>query len=294
MNIFFTKFTKPILIFLGLSLLLIIISVAKDPPADGAEIYFLNVGQGDAVLIQKNDVQILIDGGPDETVLSELGKYMPLGDRKIETIILTHPHADHLVGINAVLNRYEVDTVYGSGVISSTNQYLEFLDKIKTKKINFKVPQIGESLEPFSFGNVSFLWPGDQYLGKNIENINNSSIVAKFCYYQKCTLLTGDIEKDEQDQMIGYYVAREEVNQFKADIYKVPHHGSNTATNEDFYRIVNPTFSIISCGKDNRYGHPHQAALTLAREFQNQILRTDRDGTIKFLLTESLIARTDR
>ena len=263
-------------------------SLLKSPIKQvGAQIYFLNVGQGDSILIQKDNYQILIDGGPDDSVLPLLGENMPTGDRKIEAIILTHPHADHIVGLNQILDRYEVGTIYGTGVVFSSAQYLSFLDKIKSKKIDFQVPQTGDRLTPFDFATLDFIWPGRKYLQDSIENVNNSSIVTKFCYYQKCALLTGDIEKEEQDTMLAYYKDNEDI--FKAEIYKVPHHGSNTGVNEAMYEKIIPKYSIISCGEDNKYGHPHQASIALAQKFNTTILRTDQNGTIKFNLDENLL-----
>lgn len=279
---------KTILIILFLLLSTIFGAIFKSSDSiDGVQVYFLDVGQGDSILIQKDNYQILIDGGPDDSVLPLLGEYLPNGDKKIETIILTHPHADHLIGINQVLDRYQVGTIYGTGIIYTSDQYLSFLQKIKDKKINFQIPKLEEKIMPFDFGEIEFLWPGQKYSGNSIDNLNNSSIVAKFCYYQNCAILTGDIERDEQDIMLDYYKNTPEI--FRAAIYKVPHHGSNTGVNEKMYEYITPKYSIFSVGKDNKYGHPHNAAIEMAQKFSSTILRTDQNGTIKFIFGETLL-----
>lgn len=277
---------KLIKIFVSSLLLLLIFlfsSIARAPNHKKYEISFLDVGQGDSTLIQKGDQQILIDGGPDDKVLTELGKEMPLTDRKIEIIVLTHPHADHLAGIIQILDRYEVGKVYSSGVLSSSNQYLEFLNKIKEKSIPFIVPKTNETIN-LDGASLEFLWPGDKYFQKTEENLNNTSIVSKFCVSLDCVLLTGDIEKEEQDVMFGYYNSIAP-DIFKSKIIKVPHHGSQNAANPTLYELVLPKVAVISAGKDNMYKHPHQVTLDLLKSFNIQTKRTDQDGTVSFDLS---------
>ncbi len=265
---------------MALILIAIVSALFKQPPKNGINIYFLDVGQGDAILIQKDDYQILIDGGPDDKVLTELAKAMPLSDRKIEVVVLTHPHADHLVGLNLILNRYQVDQIYSSGVLGTSDQYLSFLGKIKNEKIKFAVPSKKELFVPFEQATFQFLWPGDDYKEREASNLNNSSIVAKFCYQEDCALFTGDIEAEEQEKMLDYYKDNTEILQ--ANIYKFPHHGSSTGANDSFFIAVSPFWSIISCGKNNSYGHPNKEALDLINKNHSEVLRTDQIGVIKF------------
>jgi len=274
------KFYKIILILLLSLTFLVWSKVAKSPTASNVSVYFLDVGQGDAALIQKGNYQILIDGGPDDKVLTGLGKVMPLTDRKIEVMILSHPHADHLVGLNQILDRYEIGQIYMTGVLYTSNQYLEFLSKIKEKNITANTSLVGDEFKPFDGSTFTFLWPGDQYREKEIDNLNNSSIVSKFCYLQKCVLLTGDIETDAQSEMFAYYSKNIEI--FKSDILKIPHHGSINGINESLLNIVAPKEAIIEVGADNKFGHPHKQTIDLLEKSNIRIHRTDRDGTIKF------------
>ncbi|MCL5410961.1 MAG: MBL fold metallo-hydrolase [Patescibacteria group bacterium] len=310
-----TKITK---IFFSLLITLAVfiwVAVVRSPSGTGCNIYFFDVGQGDAALIEKGNFQILIDGGPDDKILSEIGKAMPLTDRKIEVVILTHPHADHLVGINQILDRYEVGKIYSTGVIHTTNAYLEFLDKINPpaggKNISLEVPDVAEEITPFDNGKLRFLWPGKRDVGKSAEdnNLNNTSLVSRFCYFDHCVLLPGDLETDGQEEMFSYYSSKQsEVpaeksannnsqpsasnnNIFQSEILKVAHHGSVNGTNQKLLDIVKPKFAVISVGADNKFGHPHAGTLDLLQKANIQYYRTDRDGTVEFNLSEQGIVK---
>ena len=292
-------------------------AVVKSPTADeingSVQIFFLNVGQGDSELIQKGNYQILIDGGPDDSVLSELGKLMPLTDRKIETVILTHPHADHLVGLNQVIDRYEIGKIYFTGVDYDSNVYSEFLDKINSpvggKNIETKVPEIGESFKPFDNGNLEFLWPGKVYAAESAEdnNLNNTSLVSRFCYFDHCALLTGDLETDGQDEMfMGCHSelvseSHETLKQvqgdnncssvFKSEILKIAHHGSTNGTSQKLLDLVKPKYAVIEVGADNKFGHPHAGTLDLLQKANIRFYRTDRDGIVEFNISEEGITK---
>jgi competence protein ComEC len=248
---------------------------------DKTVIYFFDVGQGDSELIQKGDYQILIDGGPDDKVLAELGKAMPIGDRKIEMVVLTHPHADHLAGLNQVLDRYEVDRIYGSGVISATDQYLAFLNKIKDKKIPYFVPETGETIQPYDKAKITFLWPGESYLKKTENNLNNTSEVFNFCLELRCTLFTGDLEAKGQQMMTEQLSQIGKTGLLSAEIIKVPHHGSNNALDNKTYDQIKAKTAIIEVGRDNQYGHPHKELTDFLNQNKIEIKRTDQLGTIK-------------
>lgn len=298
-----TKFTKIFLGTLILAAVFIWAAVVKSPntQADSnVHLYFLNVGQGDSELIEKGDYQILIDAGPDDSVLPELGKVMPLTDRKIDVVILTHPHADHLVGLNSIIDRYEIGKIYYSGAKYDSNGYAEFLDKTKNKNVSLEVPELGEKIVPFENSEFTFLWPGKKYEGSSADNPNNVSEVGRFCYFNQCALFTGDIETDEQEGMFNYYalgqnVAAEKsensqppsnINPFQSDILKISHHGSSNGTNQQLLDIVQPKIAIIEVGANNKFGHPHASTLELLQNAKIQQYCTDKDGTIDFVFNE--------
>lgn len=224
-------------------------------------------------MISKGDFQILIDGGPDAKVLEKLPKMMALEDRKIDLIILPHPHADHIVGINEVLARYTVGQVYGTGVVAESDQYLKFLNSLKDKNLSLSVPQIDSTIE-VPPGQIRFLYPGGEYVKQKIDNLNNSSLVLDFCAQENCFLLTGDIEADRQSDLLP--------NLSKESVVKVAHHGSKNAYLSSVYDKANPEFAVISDGLNNQFGHPNQETLDGLNQHNIQISRTDQDGDICF------------
>lgn len=273
--------------FIVMLLILVAIwaEIAKSPDNNCSKIYFFDVGQGDATMIVKDDYEILIDGGPDNKVLVEIGNVMPLGDKKIEAVILTHPHADHVVGLNQILENYQIEKVYISGVLHTSNQYLEFLQKIKDSEIATEVPELNYKFEPFEGAFLEFLWPGNNYNQKEAENLNNSSLLTRFCYLEKCAVFMGDQETDEQEIMF----ANNKEADYRADILKVSHHGSSNGTNQKLLDAIQPKYAIISVGADNRYGHPHVKTLDLLNKFGIKLFRTDRDGTVEMVFEQNNI-----
>lgn len=265
----------------------LIAEIVRSPDKDTVEIYFFNVGQGDSELIQKGNYQILIDGGPDDSVLSELGKAMPLRDRNIEVLILSHPHADHLTGINQLLERYSIGKIYFNGVTYTSNGYLEFLNKIKDKNIIASVPEIDDRIYPFPNANLQFLWPGDKYKERTVDNANNSSEVVRFCYFSECALFLGDLETDGQKEMFAE-LDNQKI-QYHTPISKIAHHGSTNGTDQNTLDKIKPIYTIISVGADNKFGHPHAATLDLLPRMDIKTYRTDRDGTVQFQLKEGQI-----
>ncbi len=255
---------------------------------------FLNVGQGDAALVQKDNFQIIIDGGPDDSILSRISDLMPPMDRKIELVVLTHPHADHLIGINQLMDRYEIGEILSTGVISSSSQYIEFLEKIKIKKIPFNVPKIGDRRQFAANASIAFIWPGDQFVSKSTSNLNDTSLVSKICYFDNCVLSLGDLEKNGQQAMLEYYEKVGKIDIFQSEIIKVPHHGSSNALLPRLYEISTPKTVIVMAGKDNQFGHPHQAVIDYFNQASIEILRTDKtDDNVNFILNNDKIENKD-
>lgn len=279
--------TKYILGFLIILTIFIWVSVAQSPTADTikneAQIHILDVGQGDSILIEKGDSQILIDGGPDGKVLSEIGKFMSVSDRTIETVILTHPHADHLAGLNQILDRYEISTIYYSGVNYDSNGYTEFLDKVKSKNINLNIPEIGTEIRPFDNSSLTFLYPGNKFSGTIMKNVNNSSETTKFCYFSSCALFLGDLETDGQADMFS---ASKDLTVFQSDLLKISHHGSENGTNQLTLTNIAPKLAAISVAAKNKFGHPHYAVLELLSNSNIPFYRTDQAGNITFIINE--------
>lgn len=234
----------------------------------GLEVHFLNVGQGDAILFEEDNHQVLVDGGPDRSVLGELGRYMPIGDKTIEVVILTHPHADHLRGLNYILESYEVEKVYFSGVSYNTPEFTLFMNLIKKHRVPTERLYIGKTLD-YQGLSLKTLWPPEDLSG--ITDINDTSVVLDVEALQNHLLLLGDVSISAQ--------ARFRADLGRVDVLKVSHHGSKTGTDSKLLQVIKPSYAVIMVGK-NSYGHPAPTILSLLQG--SKILRTDREGTISF------------
>jgi len=247
-------------------------------PDDKFHIYFLDIGQGDSILIKTpENHQILIDGGPKNYVLEELADIMPFFDREFDFVILTHPHADHVDGLVEVLKRYKVNGVLLTGVNFFDNTYNEFLKEIQFLKIPVF---IAEKNTDFIFGNVfvDILFPLTSLAGVNFDNLNNSSVGACIVYKNKKILTLGDLERDAENALLKTFLPN------NVDIYKASHHGSKTASSFPFLQKILPKNTVIQVGKDNKFKHPHAETIrNFYRADIEKIYRTDADGMIEFV-----------
>jgi len=242
------------------------------------KVVFLNVGQGDSIYIETPDGhQMLIDGGPDARVLSQLSQVMPFGDRSIDVIVATHPDADHIGGLPQVLDTYEVSTFIENGVTSDTKVYQNLEQKIFKNKIKKIIALRGNSIMLDKEKNIHFdiLFPD-----RDVSSFdsNDASIVGRLVYGNESFMLTGDatvytenlIKWNESDSIL------------KSQVLKLGHHGSHTSSSLPWLESVNPKVSIISAGKDNRYGHPHKDILERLKDLKIPYLATYEKGNIIF------------
>jgi len=239
-------------------------------------LWVFDVGQGDSILFDTSDGhQILIDGGPNSTILSRLSKAMPLTDKEIDLVIISHNHADHLSGINSVLERYKVDKIWISGAIYDTQTYKKFASLVAEKQIKTETVTAGKT---FSVGGLTgiAIFPLANLAGEQPENPHSASVVTFWQYGQTTALLTGDAESEQESEMMARGIVKH------ADILKVGHHGSQTSSSVPFLQAVTPKIAVISAGQNNRYGHPHQITLEHLTQLGVPILRTDQAGTIRF------------
>jgi len=252
-------------------------SVVFEQASDGIlEITFFDVGQGDGIFIQTpNDKQILIDGGPDNSILEKLNQTMPFYDRTIDLVILTHPDADHITGLVEVLNYYQVEHILTSGLEKDTAVYIKWKELIEEKNISLSLAQMGQKIILQNGIALEVLWPNQNLISSYSSSANNVSVVTRLVYGDIEVLLTGDIEKKVENYLVNQDFKLE------SDILKLPHHGSKTSTSYNFLKAVNPKIAIISVGEDNRYKHPSKEVLERIKDLI--VYRTDKDGDIKIL-----------
>ena len=265
------------------------IPLVNEGSADRLKVIFFDIGQGDAALIQTPDGKnILVDGGPDDHILAKLGQYLPFSMRRLDMVILTHPHSDHLNGLIAVLKRYQVGEIYYTGVIHTTGEFFEWLKLIKEKNIPLKIVKEPQDITLSSSPReivLQLIYPDSDLTQLNVKytnhkegkNLNNTSIVFRLVYGNTKFLFTGDIEQEIEEYLIKKGVA------LSAQVLKVGHHGSKSSTTELFLNAVSPEDAVISVGANNDYGHPHLRVLKRLERHGIKIFRTDLDGDVKFV-----------
>ncbi|HKL16881.1 MAG TPA: MBL fold metallo-hydrolase [Patescibacteria group bacterium] len=256
------------------------LTILTDLPEFGSlRVNFLNVGQGDSILIQTpKQKNILIDGGPDKSLVFKLDNYIPFYKRKINYIILTHPDKDHLVGLVEVLKRYKVDKVFLNGDKNSIPAFKEFEKTLKEKRIDFKVIKSLYSLSLEKDLKLRFLWPVKEY--QDFKERNSLSIVCLLDYRDHEFLFTGDANKKVEEFIIKNNKA------LRADVLKAGHHGSKFSSSLSFLKRLKPEFFIISAGKNN-FGHPHFRVLDNAKKINAKILQTSKIGDIIFFTKDN-------
>lgn len=273
---FQTKFILGILILT----LTVVWSAIFNLPDNKLHVWFCDVGQGDAILVRTpNQQKILIDGGPDNSVLSCLGRNLPFYDRQIDFVVLTHPHSDHLFGLIEVLKRYQVKRILFLGAFEKTYEYTKFSSLIQEKHIPSSAASIGDG---FNLGLVKFsiLYPFNSLAGKNYKSFNNPCLVSKISFAQRNFIFACDLEKQHEKELVLKNL------DLQADVLKVPHHGSKNLE-EGFFQKIHPKIAIISVGKNNRFGHPHKFTLEKLQKIGAIIFRTDLNGTIEITVDKN-------
>lgn len=246
------------------------------------KVVFFDVGQGDAIFIETpKRHQILIDGGSSEDLLLEkISNELPFYDRSIDLIILTHPEKDHLRGLIGILKSYKVNFILITGIERESKDYEFFKKLVEKEKATVLFAKRGEKIISGEV-NLIVLYPFENLKGKIFKDTNNTSIVSLLKFNKISFLLTGDIYKKIEKELI-------EKGDLKAKVLKIPHHGSKNSSSEEFLMAVSPEIAVFSVGKENPYGHPHKEVLEKLEKLGIKILRTDEKGDIKFI-TDGLL-----
>jgi competence protein ComEC len=242
------------------------------------KIYFFDIGQGDSIFIETpNGNQILVDGGPDYTVVSKLSEVMPFFDKEIDAIVLSHPHADHMVGLVEVLKRYRVKNIITTSAIYNSGEYKSWLEGIQKEGANIIDSQAGQYADLGNGVRLQTIFPVIPAYGSETSHPHEYMVAQKLIYGDFEILLTGDLEEKGERAMIANGIDLE------VDVLKVGHHGSKTSTSEELLHLSTPQLAVMSLGARNRYGHPHESVIDRLETFGIQYYRTDTDGDIKIV-----------
>lgn len=237
---------------------------------DTLNVHFLDVGQGDSIFIELPDEKtMLIDAGENYHGEGIINYIDDCGYSKIDYLVATHPHADHIGSMGYIVRNMDIGSVYMPKAAANTKTYENLLESISDKGLKITSAKAGLTIAEESDYIINVVAP----VTIDESNLNNSSAVIKLTYKNNSFLFTGDAEKKELETI---------TDDISADVLKVGHHGSNTSTTEEFLYEVRPTYAVISVGEGNEYGHPHKETLRLLEEFNCELYRTDIDKTVVF------------
>ena len=250
------------------------VQLPQDTGSGLLEVHFIDVGQGDAIWVKTPQGQnVLIDAGGNrygDKVVEYLSNH---GVTSLSAVIGTHPHEDHIGGVDRVIDHFEVEKVYMPRVLHNTKTFEDVLDAVDRKGLKISTTKAGVSLD-LQGVDAEFLAP----VSEKYKDLNNYSAVVRLQYGSQVFLFAGDAEKLSEEEILGMYPK----TKLRADLLKVGHHGSNTSTGDEWLKAVDPQHGVILCGKDNSYGHPHKEVMQKLQEKGIEIHRIDEKGTIVF------------
>ena len=233
------------------------------------KIHYIDVGQADAILLTLNNASMLIDAGNNadgELVVNYISNN---GISKLDYVIGTHPHEDHIGGLDDVIKNFDIETILMPKVQNNTRTFEDVLDAITDKNLQITSPKVGDTYD-FSEAQFTIL----SCKNENTDELNTASIVIRLVFDEQSYLFCADAEKENEYAMMSSGLT------LKSNIIKIGHHGSTTSSLEKFLLMVEPEVAIISVGKDNDYGHPHDEIVNRLNKLGIKIYRTDLNGTI--------------
>jgi len=241
--------------------------ISKIQDDGNLRVYCLDVGQGDSILVVNNNQTMLIDASTNEMGNTVVKYLQDLGITRIDYLVGTHPHEDHIGGLDNVIKNFEIGKIYMPKKQANTKTFEDVLDAISSKKLKVTAPSVGEK---FSVGNANC---EVMAVMNDAEDTNDCSIVIEMDFEGVKYLFTGDAGTAVENSRSWNQV----------DILKVGHHGSKTSSTKKFLNQIQPKVALISVGKENDYGHPTEAALKRLKDIGAKIYRTDEDETIMVL-----------
>ncbi|MFT8316311.1 MAG: ComEC/Rec2 family competence protein [Clostridium sp.] len=248
-------------------------SIVKiDYPPDTLVVHYIDVGQGDSELVQINNKNILIDAGPKDAE-NKVVSYIKAQDiTTLDYLIETHPHEDHIGGMEAVVKSFKINEFIGPKIYNppTTSIFKDLITTLKNRNMKITVLEPGDSINLGENVKCQILSP----IKSSYDNLNNYSVVLKITYKNSKFLFTGDAEQEDESKILnnGFDIS--------SDVLKVGHHGSSSSSSESFLKEVSPKIAVISCGKNNDYSHPHKVTLDKLNSINCKIYRTDLNGDI--------------
>ncbi len=234
----------------------------------------LDVGQGDSVLIRTAEKTVLIDAGIKKA--NVVDQLRSLGVDHLDLLVSTHPHADHIGGMAAVVNAFDVSLYLDNGLPHTTQTYLALMTALKDRDVPYRSATTGLQLRLGDEALLTVLNPNDPPLRGTRSDLNSNSVVLRLDHEDISFLFTGDAEDPTERALLSADLQR-------VDVLKVAHHGSGHSTSSAFLKAAAPTYALVSCGADNRYGHPDPETMGRLRDAGVQIYRTDRSSHIRAL-----------
>lgn len=232
------------------------------------QVHFIDVGQGDSTLIICDSEAMLIDAG-DNNQGTKIQNYLKKQNvESLKYVVCTHPDADHIGGMDVILYKFDCETIFMTDETKDTNTYRDVIDTMRNKGYSKTLPVVGD-IYTLGGAQITVLAPINPG-----EDSNNNSISILITHGNNKFLFSGDAEEEEESDIVNNYIS------IDADVYKVGHHGSKTASSEEFLNAISPTYAVISCGEGNSYGHPHSATLNILRSMGVKVFRTDEQGSI--------------
>lgn len=247
------------------------------PPGRGLTAVFIDVGQGDSILLLSGDDAVLVDAGPDARAQAILNVLSDYAVETLDAVIATHPHADHIGGLAMVLDTVPVTALYMPRAVTTTETFDRAMRAVEKNAIDLFAPEVGQELK-LGDSTLTFLYPPpEDFEG---DDLNGASIVIRVDSPYGDLLLTGDAETATEEKLLDAGA------RLFADVLKAGHHGSDTSTGSAFLAAVGPDIAVISCGAGNTYGHPDPAVLHRLSDAGAEIYRTDMDGTVTVAFTD--------
>ena len=244
---------------------------SKVPKDSELMISYMDVGQGDAAYIKVNGNDILIDAGPRSNSKELLEQLKAKNIDDFELVIATHPHEDHIGGMVDVFKEYEVKTFYSPKITHTTKTYENLVKAVKDEGLKTKELKGGMVIDLGEGAKFEVFTPQKS----EYEELNDYSPIMKLSFGDTSYLFTGDAEKLAEEEALAKYKTS-----LDSDVIKFGHHGSSSSSSNAFIEAVSPKYGIISCAKDNKYGHPHSETLDIIKKYNIKTFRTDTDGEI--------------